>query len=75
MNAIDADTTVGSTEVRILLVLEGAGSQTLERLAELSGMSWAQVFLAIDRLSRSGTISLRQNGSREYHVSINKAIA
>jgi hypothetical protein len=35
-------------------------------------MSRDQVFLAVDTLSRSGAVSLRMTGAREYAVSLGR---
>lgn len=64
-----------STEERLVAALKSGGPQTIEMLASLPGMSWAPVILAVDRLSRSGTVSLRPAGRGEYQVSINEAVA
>lgn len=57
---------------QILETLRVFGAQTIEQLvSSFTGASWAQVFLAIDRLSRSGQVSLRPTGGREYRVSLN----
>lgn len=67
---------VSSVDESLLTVLRAQGAQTMEQLASsLAGISWAQVFMAIDRLSRSGAVSLRPSGRRDYHVSINRAVA
>jgi hypothetical protein len=55
--------------------LRGRGPQTIEMLASLPGLSWPQVFMAVDRLSRSGAVSLRPAGRAEYQVSINRTAA
>jgi len=57
-----------STEEVLLGLLRNGGVQTLDDLAEASGLDWAQVFLAIDRLSRSGDVSLRRAGRLQYQV-------
>lgn len=54
-------------ERTLLQLLEGRGPYTLEQLADLSGLSAAQVLLAVDRLSRTGDVVLRKVGV-EYHV-------
>ena len=51
----------------LLQLLDGHGPYTLEQLADLSGLSAAQVLLAVDRLSRTGDVVLRKVGV-EYHV-------
>ncbi len=60
-------------EQRLLAALKGQGVQTMEQLASLQPtVSWAQVFLAIDRLSRSGLVFLRREGGGRYSVSLNR---
>jgi predicted transcriptional regulator len=54
-------------ELALLHLLSDMGSRRLEELVELSGLSPAQVLLAVDRLSRSGHIVLRKEGM-DYHV-------
>ena len=60
---------------RMLKALQEIGPQTLEGLCSRAGVAWVQGFLAIDRLSRSGAVSLRQATRCEYQVSINRAAA
>lgn len=77
MSAMSNDvTTVLSTDERLLSALRGMQPQTIDTLCSvLPGMTWSQVFLAIDRLSRSGVVSLRPSGRRDYQVSLNRAAA
>ena len=60
-----------STDEQLLAILREVGPRTIEELSSLPGMSWPPVFLALDRLSRSGAVSLRPTGRGEYQVSIN----
>lgn len=62
-----------STDERLLMALQETGPQTIDDLCSLPGMGWSQVFLAIDRLSRSGRICLGLVDGRHYRVSINTA--
>jgi hypothetical protein len=65
-----------STEERVLEALRARGPQTLEALAcFLTDASWSQVFLAIDRLSRAGMISLQPVRRGEYRVSLKRDAA
>ncbi len=60
-------------EQRLLDALKMKGAQTMEQLASLQPtVSWAQVFLAVDRLSRSGLVFLRRDGGCRYCVSLNR---
>jgi predicted transcriptional regulator len=60
------------SEARLIDALRRSGPQTIETLSSLSGLSWSQVFLAIDRLSRTGNVSLQRLSSCEYQVSANE---
>ena len=59
-----------SVDRRVLLVLRKKGAQTMEDLSMLTGMGWVQVFLSVDRLSRSGKVALTPVRPCEYRVSI-----
>lgn len=60
-------------EQRLLDTLKMKGAQTIEQLASLQPtVSWAQVFLAIDRLSRARLVFLRRDGGCRYCVSLNR---
>ena len=60
---------MSATEQRMLDVLSAAGPFTLDALSRRVDMSWSQVFLAVDRLSRSRHVALHRTPSREYVVS------
>jgi hypothetical protein len=62
---LDADSP-RANEVRLVQALRRSGPQTIEALSSRSGLSWSQVFLALDRLSRSGAIALRPGGPGVY---------
>jgi hypothetical protein len=64
------DECISSTEQRMLDVLNEAGPFTLDALSTHVDMSWPQIFLAVDRLSRSRHVALHRTQSREYVVSI-----
>ncbi|MBM4132907.1 MAG: hypothetical protein FJ245_03980 [Nitrospira sp.] len=67
---------VSPVEERLLDALKTRGVQTIEQLASsLPTVSWAQVFLAVDRLSRSGLVSLKRAGGCRYAVSLNRVQA
>jgi hypothetical protein len=56
-------------ESRLLGLLRERGAQTMDELPSLfPTVSWSQVFLAVDRLSRTGSVSLRKIGAYEYLV-------
>lgn len=56
-----------SVEEWVLDVLEREGMQTLDQLGLLlPSENWARLFLALDRMSRSGRIALWSNGRGDY---------
>lgn len=61
---IDPSTPSILTDEMLITSLKKRGPLTIEALAAESGMSWAQMFSAVDRLSRAGTVSLRRIGKR-----------
>jgi len=76
MSAISHDVTTSlSTDKLLLQALRGMQPQTIESLCSLlPGMTWSQVFLAIDRLSRSGVVTLEPIRRCEYQISLNAAV-
>ena len=59
----------------VIAVLQQRGTQTLDKLGKLlPEANWAQLFLAIDRLSRSGKISLWSPGFGDYLITVNNGI-
>lgn len=51
----------------VLDMLESTGPSSLDDLVtDLAAMSWAKVFVAIDRMSREGRLLLRQVGYSSY---------
>ena len=63
---------ISTTEQRMLDALREAGPFTLDALSTRVDMSWEQIFLAVDRLSRSRYVALHRTQSREYVVSIRR---
>lgn len=62
--------TTPSVDLVICRELAGIGPCTFDELAHrLSTYSWAQVFSAVDRLSRQGTISVSRTRGVDYVVS------
>jgi len=61
---------VSASEKRLLEVLREKGPQTLESLCALPDMSWSQVLLAVDHLSRSGEVAIELIAPCEYQVSL-----
>lgn len=57
----------------LLEILKRNGPLTFDALAaSIPSPTWAQLFLAVDTLSRSGAITLRSIGRGEYLVSLGK---
>ncbi|MEI8015975.1 MAG: hypothetical protein WCH20_14210 [Nitrospira sp.] len=50
------------TDEKIIAALKKSGPLTIEEMSSIPGMSWVRVFSAVDRLSRSGVVSLRRIG-------------
>jgi len=77
MNAIANEVSASlSTDELLLEALRGMQPQTIESLCTLlPGMTWSQVFLAVDRLSRAGAVSLQPTQRCEYQVSLRRAVA
>ncbi len=59
-----------SVDRTLLKVLRKEGDHTIEELAAITGFDWQQVFSAIDRLSRSGTILLTPSRPCGYRASL-----
>ncbi len=62
-----------SVDRKVLLLLRRKGAQTIEGLAMLTGIGWGQVFLSVDRMSRTGKVSLKAVYPSEYCVSVGRA--
>jgi hypothetical protein len=59
----------GQAERIVMDFLHTHGPTTLEKLVRaLVGLSWAQVFSAVDRLSRAGKVYLGQTPQRDYTI-------
>lgn len=58
----------------VLHILHERGGQTLDEIgALLPNANWAQLFLAIDKLTRDGAIELRFAGRGEYWLNLRHA--
>ena len=55
---------------RLVQALRDWGPLTVERLVASSGMSWSELFFTIDRLSRSGRVTIKRLRRCEYEVSL-----
>ena len=64
---------MSASERRLLEVLREKGPQTLENLCALPDLSWAQVLLAVDHLSRSHEVAIEMIAPCEYQVSLKEA--
>ena len=62
-----------SIDRKMLLLLRRKGAQTIEGLTMLAGIGWGQAFLSVDRLSRTGKVSLTAVYPSEYRVSVARA--
>ena len=63
-----------SLDRQVLLLLRRKGAQTIEGLTMLTGIGWGPVFLSVDRLSRTGKVSLTPVYPSEYIVSVGSAV-
>jgi hypothetical protein len=63
-----------SVDRKVLLLLRRNGAQTIEDLTIQTGIGWGQVFLSVDRLSRTGKVSLTPVYPSEYRVSVGRAV-
>ena len=63
-----------SLDRKMLRLLRQKGAQTIHVLATSSGLEWGQVFQSVDRLSRSGKVSLTAVFPSEYCVSVCDAV-
>jgi hypothetical protein len=63
-----------SVDRKMLLLLRRKGALTIEGLTHLTGFEWGQVFLSVDRLSRTGKVSLTPVWPSEYRVSLGRTV-
>jgi hypothetical protein len=63
-------TTPHPVDGRMLGVLNKKGAQSIEGLSKLTGMSWGQVVMSVDRLRRIGKVSLTPVRPCEYRISV-----
>jgi hypothetical protein len=63
-----------SLDRQVLLLLRQKGAQTIEGLTMLMGIGWGPVYSSVDRLSRTGKVSLTPGYPSEYRVSVERAV-
>jgi len=64
-----------SVEEWVLGTLQERGPQTLDQFgASLPQANWAQLLLAIDRLTRQGEISMRIHGHGDYLIALTPSV-
>ena len=63
-----------SVDRKVLLLLRRKGAQTIEGLTKLTGIGWGQVYVSVDRLSRTGKVLLTPVFPSEYCVSVGRAV-
>lgn len=59
-----------SVDRKVLLLLRRKGARTIKCLTKLTGIGWGQVFMAVDRLSRTGKVLLTAVYPSDYRVSV-----
>jgi hypothetical protein len=58
-------------EASIIELLQSGGPCCLDDVvAHLPNLSWGEVFLAVDRMSREGRVSLLQLGCSTYQITL-----
>jgi hypothetical protein len=62
-----------SIDRRMILLLKRKGAHTIKGLTKLMDIEWGQVFQSVDRLSRTGKVSLTAVYPSEYRVSVGRA--
>jgi hypothetical protein len=63
-----------SFDRKVLLLLRRKGAHTIKGLTKLTGIGWGQVFVSVDRLSRTGKVLLTAVYPSEYLVSVGRAV-
>ncbi len=57
------------------VIVRSPGTALDDFVLECPNLSWNQVFLVVDRLTRDGTLSLVSNGHGRYAVYLSKFVA
>ena len=73
-HTINSASSPQSVDRTLLRLLRQKGAQTIDVLATSTGFAWGRVFLSVDRLSRSGKVSLTAIYPSEYRVSVRDAV-
>jgi hypothetical protein len=69
-------TDASAQEEAVVEMLQRTGPCCLDDLVRyLPNLSWDEVFVAIDRMSRDGRLSLRQLGYSTYQITLRSLIA
>jgi hypothetical protein len=63
-----------SIEAAIIEKLQSGSCCFDDVVTDLPNFSWGEVFSAVDRMSRDGRVSLRQNGYSAYQIKL-KSVA
>jgi hypothetical protein len=72
MKPIDAT----AEEEAVIEMLQRTGSCCLDALVmQLPNLSWTEVFVAVDRMSRDGRLLLRQLGYATYEIALPSQLA
>ena len=62
-----------TAEERIGEILQSTGPCTLDEVVTyLPNLSWSEVFVAVDQMSRDGRVSLRQVGYSTYQIALKR---
>jgi hypothetical protein len=72
--SIKQPSSLQSVDHKVLLLLRRNGAQTIEGLTMLTGIEWGQVFSSVDRLSRTGKVSVTAVYPSEFRVSVGRAV-
>ena len=61
-----------TAEERIIEILQTTGPCTLDEVSRFfhPNLSWSDVFVAVDQMSRDGRVSLRQVGYSTYQIAL-----
>ena len=63
-----------SVDRKVLLLLRRKGARTIKGLTKLTGIGLGQVFMAVDRLSRTGKVLLPAVYPSDYRVSVGRVV-